>query len=111
MTPATAPPSQRTLVAVLAREAPWPRLLLHVPDRELGLLPVIGALVLLWAVFGLIEPAFLSAENLVNLTLQSVPTGVIALGVVLVLLVGQIDLSVGSVSGLAAAVVGVTTVL
>ncbi|GAB2875047.1 sugar ABC transporter permease [Streptomyces mayteni] len=111
MTPATAPPSQRTLVAVLAREDPWPRLLRHIPDRELGLLPVIGALVLLWAVFGLIEPAFLSAENLVNLTLQSVPTGVIALGVVLVLLVGQIDLSVGSVSGLAAAVVGVTTVL
>ncbi|TDC78105.1 sugar ABC transporter permease [Streptomyces hainanensis] len=111
MTPATAPPSQRALVAVLAREDPWPRLLRHIPDRELGLVPVIGALVLLWGVFGLIEPAFLSAENLVNLTLQSVPTGVIALGVVLVLLVGQIDLSVGSVSGLAAAVVGVTTVL
>ncbi|TDC25704.1 sugar ABC transporter permease [Streptomyces sp. 8K308] len=74
------------------------------------MVPVIGALVLLWGVFGLVEPAFLSAENLVNLTLQSVPTGVIALGVVLVLLVGQIDLSVGSVSGLAAAVVAVTTV-
>jgi D-xylose transport system permease protein len=61
-------------------------------------------------VFAVIEPAFLSADNLVNLTLQSVPTGVIALGLVLVLLVGQIDLSVGSVSGLAAAVVAVTTV-
>ncbi|MBL1067694.1 sugar ABC transporter permease [Streptomyces sp. 7-21] len=89
----------------------WTRLLRRVPDRELGMAPVICVLLLIWAVFGLLNPAFLSAENLVNLTLQSAPTGVIALGVVLVLLVGQIDLSVGSVSGLAASIVAVTTVL
>ncbi len=65
---------------------------------------------LIGVVLGAINPAFLSAENLVNLTLQSAPTGIIALGVVLVLLVGQIDLSVGSVSGLAAAVLAVGTV-
>ncbi|WP_207930974.1 sugar ABC transporter permease [Streptomyces sp. 8K308] len=110
MSRTAAPPSQRTLAATLTGDEPWHRLLHRVPDRQLGMVPVIGALVLLWGVFGLVEPAFLSAENLVNLTLQSVPTGVIALGVVLVLLVGQIDLSVGSVSGLAAAVVAVTTV-
>ncbi|MBB0244545.1 sugar ABC transporter permease [Streptomyces alkaliphilus] len=78
---------------------------------DTGLLPVIGALLLVWAVFGILNPAFLSAENLVSLTLQSAPVGVIALGVVLVLMVGQIDLSVGAVSGIAAAVVVVTTVL
>ncbi|WP_207957301.1 sugar ABC transporter permease [Streptomyces sp. YIM 98790] len=114
MTPASAPPSSRTPYAATAAfdsDAPWPRLLRRLPDRELGMLPIIAALVLIWAVFGIINPAFLSAENLVNLTLQSAPTGVIALGVVLVLLVGQIDLSVGSVSGLAASVVAVTTVL
>lgn len=77
---------------------------------RLGMLPMLGALVVIWVVLGAVDPAFLSAENLVNLTLQSVPVGVIALGVVLVLLVGQIDLSVGSVSGLAAAVVAVGTV-
>nr|WP_081895837.1 ABC transporter permease [Cellulosimicrobium sp. MM] len=77
---------------------------------HLGMLPIVAALVLIWVVLGAINPAFLSAENLVNLTLQSAPTGIIALGVVLVLLVGQIDLSVGSVSGLAAAVLAVGTV-
>ncbi|SFD69083.1 sugar ABC transporter permease [Streptomyces aidingensis] len=117
MTPVPAPPSSRApypAASAFDSDAPFarlPRLLRRLPDRELGMLPIIGALVLIWAVFGIINPAFLSAENLVNLTLQSAPTGVIALGVVLVLLAGQIDLSVGSVSGLAASVVAVTTVL
>lgn len=77
---------------------------------HLGMVPIVGALIVIWAVLGAVNPAFLSAENLVNLTLQSAPVGVIALGVVLVLLVGQIDLSVGSVSGLAAAVLAVGAV-
>ena len=42
-----------------------------------------------------------------NLTLQSAAVGTIAIGIVLVLLLGEIDLSVGSVSGLAAAILGV----
>lgn len=77
---------------------------------EHGVAPIVVGLAFVWVVLAAIEPDFLSAENLVNLTLQSVPVGVIALGVVLVLLVGQIDLSVGSVSGLAAAIVAVGTV-
>jgi len=76
-------------------------------DRDLGSLPVVGALAVLGLVFQAANPNFLSADNLVNLTLQSATTGVITLGIVLVLLVGQIDLSVGAVSGLAAAVVAV----
>ncbi|WP_083259532.1 sugar ABC transporter permease [Cellulosimicrobium cellulans] len=82
----------------------------RVRGAHLGMVPIVGALLVIWAVLGVVNPAFLSAENLVNLTLQSVPVGVIALGVVLVLLVGQIDLSVGSVSGLAAALLAVGTV-
>lgn len=77
---------------------------------EHGMAPLVAGLVLLWIVLAVVTPDFLTAENLVNLTLQSVPVGVIALGVVLVLMVGQIDLSVGSVSGLAAAIVAVGTV-
>ena len=50
---------------------------------------------------------FLSSRNLVNLTLQSAAVGTIAVGIVLVLLLGEIDLSVGSVSGLAAAILAV----
>src|SRR5690606_33965996 len=75
-----------------------------------SLLPIVAALVGIWLVLGAVDPAFLASENLVNLTLQSAPVGVIALGVVLVLLVGQIDLSVGSLSGVAAAVVAVGSV-
>lgn len=72
---------------------------------ERPLAPIVVALGVIWVAFGIASPTFLSPENLVNLALQSVPTGVIALGVVVVLLAGQIDLSVGSVSGLAAAIV------
>ncbi|PZQ91684.1 MAG: ABC transporter permease [Leifsonia xyli] len=74
---------------------------------NLGSLPVLLGLVLIWVVFQALNPTFLSADNLVNLTLQCAAVGTIAIGVVLVLLLGQIDLSVGSVSGLAAAVLGV----
>ncbi|MCC2319029.1 sugar ABC transporter permease [Cellulomonas chengniuliangii] len=77
---------------------------------ELGSLPIIGALLVIWAVFQSLNTNFLSSDNLVNLTMQSASTGVIALGVVLVLLVGHIDLSVGSVCGLSAALVAVGSV-
>jgi len=77
---------------------------------ELRVLPVVGLLVLVWLVFQVINPVFLSSDNLVNLTQQSAVTGVIALGVVVLLHVGQLDLSIGAVSGLAAAVTAVTSV-
>lgn len=79
-------------------------------DGDHRLAPIIGALIVIWIAFGIANPTFWTPENLVNLSLQSVSTGVIALGIVIVLLVGQIDLSVGSVSGLAAAIVAVGAV-
>ncbi|HKT56792.1 MAG TPA: sugar ABC transporter permease [Microbacterium sp.] len=77
---------------------------------DLGQLPVIIGLIVIWAIFTVLNPTFLSADNLSNLVQEMTPTGIIALGIVLVLLLGQIDLSVGSVSGLASAVVGVLAV-
>lgn len=77
---------------------------------DLGSLPVIVGLVVIWAVFQALNPNFLSSANLVLLTMQCAAIGTIALGIVLVLLVGEIDLSVGSVSGLAAAILAVTFV-
>jgi D-xylose transport system permease protein len=74
---------------------------------ELGALPVVVGLAIIWTVFQLLNSVFLSAQNLVNLTLESCSVGVIALGIVCVLLIGEIDLSVGSVSGLSASVVAV----
>ncbi len=74
---------------------------------DLGALPVIVGLVVIWTVFEILNPVFLSPDNLVNLTLECCSVGVISLGIVCVLLTGQIDLSVGSVSGLSGAVVAV----
>ena len=71
---------------------------------DLGSVPVVVGLIIIWAVFQIANSSFLSSRNLVNLTLQTSSVGVIALGIVLVLLLGEIDLSVGSVSGLSASV-------
>ena len=86
------------------------RALRRVRGGELGALPVIVGLLVMSAIFQSLAPTFLSARNLSNLALQIVPTGLIALGVVLVLLLGEVDLSAGSVSGLCAAVLAVMTV-
>ena len=77
---------------------------------ELGTIPVIIGLAVIWAIMQALNPAFLSSQNLVNLTLECAAVGVISLGVVFMLLVGEIDLSVGSMSGLAAAVLAVLAV-
>lgn len=74
---------------------------------DLGPLPVIAGLIVIWGVFQTLNPVFLSSTNLVNLTMQCASIGTIALGIVVVLILGEIDLSVGSVSGLAAAVLAV----
>jgi D-xylose transport system permease protein len=79
----------------------------RVRSGDLGSLPVIVGLVVIWTVFQTLNPVFLGANNLVNLLFDSSTGGVISLGIVCVLMVGEIDLSVGSVSGLASAIVGV----
>jgi ABC-type xylose transport system permease subunit len=83
---------------------------LRIRGGDLGSLPVVVGLVLIAVIFQILNPNFLSANNLVNLTLQAAPIGVIAIGIVLVLLLGELDLSVGSVSGLASAILGVCMV-
>ena len=77
---------------------------------ELGALPVVFGLVLIAAWFESQQPAFLSARNLSNLIVQIAATGSVAVGIVVVLLLGEIDLSVGSVSGLCSAILGVLVV-
>jgi D-xylose transport system permease protein len=78
--------------------------------RDLGLWPVVGGLIVIAVVFGSLNDHFLSAENLTNLALQLAATGTISLGIIMVLLLGEIDLSAGSVSGLCAAVLAVVHV-
>jgi len=84
----------------------WQRL----KGGELGSLPVVVGLVIISIGFYSAEPRFLSSRSLVSISQFAAPIGIIALGIVLVLLLGEIDLSVGSVSGLAAASMAVLLV-
>jgi D-xylose transport system permease protein len=77
---------------------------------DLAELRVVIALGVIWLIFYVQEPTFLSSANLSNLVLQATAVGLVSIGVVLVLLLGEIDLSVGAVSGLCAAIMAVLSV-
>ena len=77
---------------------------------QLGSARVAIVLALIWTIFQTQNDKFLSAFNLTNLVLQIAAVGTISIGIVLVLLLGEIDLSVGAVSGLAASVMAVLNV-
>ena len=69
---------------------------------DYGNLPILVGLLMIVVVFTILEPVFLSPRNFVNLILQMTALTTIAIGIVFVLLLGEIDLSVGFVSGVAA---------
>jgi D-xylose transport system permease protein len=77
---------------------------------DLGSVRVLIAIAVIWAIFQVAEPRFLTAVNLTNLVLQITAVGLISVGVVLVLLLGEIDLSVGAVSGVCSAIMAVLNV-
>ncbi len=66
------------------------------------------ALVALGVVLSIVAPSYFSAENLRDLTLASLPVLVVALGTTIVVLTGEIDISVGSVFAICSIVAGVT---
>lgn len=99
----TAPRDPRLQVDAEGLSGLWSRFTRRVRGGELGSLPVVIGLIIIWLYFSLSEENFLTSGNLTNLMLQITAVGIIATGVVLVLLLGEIDLSVGVVSGLAAA--------
>jgi len=100
--PAATPP------ATGATGATSPRL--RLPRGDLGLWPIAVGLVLIWAIFQYENASFLSPGNLTNLILQIAATGTMAVGIFVVLLIGEIDLSVGVVSGLSGALLGILAV-
>ncbi|MGK5691308.1 sugar ABC transporter permease [Streptomyces sp. URMC 128] len=70
---------------------------------DLGSIPVVIGLAIIWLIFTSLNSNFLTAGNLSDMSVAMVGTGMIAVGIVFVLLLGEIDLSVGSVSGVAGA--------
>ncbi|SER24690.1 D-xylose transport system permease protein [Streptomyces sp. yr375] len=81
-----------------------------VKGGELGQIPVVIGLIIIWTIFQLQNDRFLSADNLSNISYFLSATGMLAIGLVFVLLLGEIDLSVGSVSGLGSALFAVFVV-
>ncbi|MCU6792155.1 sugar ABC transporter permease [Paenibacillus sp. WQ 127069] len=71
---------------------------------------MIGALVAIWLLFSLLNDTFLTPRNLSNLFLQMSVTSVLAIGMVLVIVAGQIDLSIGSIVGLTGGVAAILNV-
>jgi D-xylose transport system permease protein len=88
----------------------WAGFRRRMAQGELGAVPIVLGIAIIWLIFWIANPRFLSAQNLTNLMLQTAAIGTISVGVVLVLLLGEIDLSVGAVSGLSAAIMAVLNV-
>ncbi|WP_406078290.1 sugar ABC transporter permease [Micromonospora sp. NBC_00858] len=76
----------------------------RVRGGDVGGLPAVLGLVVLGTVFSIMRPSFLSAGNFANLFTQGAAVTLIAMGLVFVLLLGEIDLSAGFASGVCAAV-------
>jgi D-xylose transport system permease protein len=74
---------------------------------DMGALPAVLGLIVLCIGFSIARPAFLSAVNFANLLAQGAAVIAIAMGLVFVLLLGEIDLSAGYASGVCAAVLAV----
>ncbi|MDA0635079.1 ABC transporter permease [Nonomuraea sp. MCN248] len=80
----------------------------RVRGGDMGAMPAVLGLIVLCTVFAIARPSFLSAINFANLFTQGAAITVIAMGLVFVLLIGEIDLSAGFASGVCAAVLAVT---
>jgi D-xylose transport system permease protein len=76
----------------------------RVRGGELGSLPALLGVVVLVILFGSLSPTFLTLGNLANLLAQGAGVTIIAMGLVFVLLLGEIDLAAGTASGVTAAV-------
>jgi D-xylose transport system permease protein len=82
----------------------------RVRGGDMGSLPAILGLVVLFSVFGIANERFTSALNLANLVTQAGSICVLAMGLVFVLLIGDIDLSAGVAGGVSACAMGLTIV-
>lgn len=103
---ATAPSASSSTSLGAAMGDWWAR----VRGGDVGSLPAVLGLVVLLAIFSALRPStFTNAYNFANLLVQSAGVIAMSMGLVFVLLIGEIDLGAGFVAGVAAAMMGVTT--
>jgi D-xylose transport system permease protein len=106
----TEPTAATASASTEPKESPVRDVFRRIARGELAWVRVLLGIAVIWTIFQIANDRFLSAVNLSNLTLQIAATATISIGVVLVLLLGEIDLSVGAVSGLASAATAVLSV-
>jgi D-xylose transport system permease protein len=83
----------------------WHRTWLNIRTGNLGSLPIIVGEIVVVIIFGFTATNFFTAVNFVNLIEQTAGTCILAYGVVYVLLLGEIDLSIGYLAGIGALIV------
>lgn len=89
---------------------PISTLMRRMKEGQLGVMPVILALVVIVIVFQSINGNFIAPSNLVNLSSTVAYIGILALSINLILLLGEIDLSVAALGGLGASLMGILLV-
>ncbi len=102
--PDRAPPLEEEQLPTGLRGA-WERTKLNVRTGNLGAVPLIVGEIAVVIVFGFTATNFFTSTNFVNLITQTAGTCMLAYGVVFVLLLGEIDLSIGFLAGIGALVV------
>ena len=96
---------ETTVASATSRESRLRELILGSIKRNTKQYTMFIALIAIWVIFALVtDRVFLTPRNLSNLFVQTVTTAILAIGMVLVIVTGHIDLSVGSVLGFAGAV-------
>jgi D-xylose transport system permease protein len=90
------PPEELDSIAAAARAY-----VARIKAGDVGSLPVVLGMIVITIFFTIKSPVFFSSINFNNLIVQMAGTTVVAIGVVFVLLLGEIDLSIGYVSGIA----------
>jgi D-xylose transport system permease protein len=96
------------MTKLISQPRVWISKYLHsIESSDPGSFAVIVGLVIIAVIFQLANKNFLTPLNLTNLMSQISAIGILSVGVILILLIGEIDLSVGAVSGATAAIMAV----
>jgi D-xylose transport system permease protein len=95
----TPPPTEEAMVGLgsVSRRA-WN----NIRTGNLGVLPIVIGMVFIVIFFGFKATNFFTATNFINIIIQMAGTTMLAYGVVFVLLLGEIDLSIGYIAGIGA---------
>ncbi|ATW51235.1 sugar ABC transporter permease [Streptomyces xantholiticus] len=100
----------RLLVREQGLKGYWSEFKRKMHAGDLGSIPVVLGLIIIAGIFQSMNSQFLSAKNITDISVTMVGTGMMAVGIIFVLLLGEIDLSVGAVSGVSGALVAVLSV-